>query len=458
MFDILEKGITAGEQQGAEYVELRAEDITFTAIGYSDGFVDNLNVKAQSGVACRVLYDGAWGFSCGQIEDVEFLVKRACSLAKAVSASRKEKIHLKDINNYQEETRKNYKIPPTTVSFEEKVSRLDNLFTLVKNYDSRMKAVTLKYSDSHGFIYLLTNEGTQIAQETGHVYNYCWVTGKENGTLTAARDMVGSTEQGYEYFETEPEEKIAERMGRRVILQLEGKNPKNGSFPCVLGPRVVGTLAHEALGHLAEADLTVNSSFNGKLGEKVASDIVTMVDAPVKGTYGVLKYDDEGVPMQKVDIIKDGIFCGLLTNREYAQRTGLPVCGSARAESFLHPPLIRMRNTFFEKGDYTDEELFEGIDFGYYCVDYRGGTALLNSSFQVGVQEAFEIHNGEIGDPIKDLSISGVATEALFLIEGVGRTMEFDQGYCGKGQLVAVSAGGPLIRVKAGGILFGGRG
>jgi TldD protein len=455
---MLEKGIAKGEQQGAEYVELRAEDVNLTMVGYSDGRVDNLNSKVQSGVAVRVLFEGAWGFSCGMIDEVESLVEKACSLAKAASGSRKEKIKLAEIDPSQDEVRKKYAMSPHEVSFEEKISRLDSLYNLIKDYDKRISAISLRYTDSHGFKYLLTNEGTQIMQETGHVWNYCWVTAKENGVLTAARDAVGSSERGYEYFEHETAEKIAERMGNRVILQVEGENPKNGSFPCVLGPRVVGVLAHEALGHLAEADLTLNSSFNGKLGKKVASDIVTMVDAPVAGTFGALKYDDEGVPMQRVDIIKDGIFTGLLTDREYARKTGMPACGAARAESFLYPPLIRMRNTFFEKGDYEDEELFEGIDFGYYCVDFRGGQAQLNSSFQVGIQEAFEIQNGEIGNPIKDLAISGIAIEALFLIEGIGREVEFEEGYCGKGQIAAVSSGGAHTRVKKDAILFGGRG
>lgn len=457
MFDILERGIAAGVRHGAEYVELRAEDIHTTMIGYSDGRVDNLNAKVRSGVACRVLYDGTWGFACGAVEDAESLIKKACSLAQVASPYRKEKIKLQEIRTYEDETKKQFKTPPQDVSFEEKISRLDNLCTLIQKYDTRIKAVSLKYTDSHGFKYVVTSEGTKIVQEIGSIYNYCWVTGKENGTLTAARDGVGSSEQGFEYFKTETEQKIADRIGRRVILQLEGKTPKRGSFPCVLGPRVVGTLAHEALGHLAEADLTLNSSFNGKLGEKVASDTLTMVDAPIPGTFGASKYDDEGVEMQRVDIIKDGIFSGLLTNREYAHRTEMPVSGSARAESFLYPPLIRMRNTFFEKGDHTDEELFEGIDFGYYCVDYRGGEAQLNSSFQIGIQEAFEIRNGEIQDPIKDLSISGLAAEALFLIEGIGRNLEFEEGFCGKEQRAQVSSGGPLVRIKEGAILFGGR-
>ena len=457
MLDTLEKGIEAGVQYGAEYVELRAEDIVLTSIRYADGRVDNLNTKAQSGLACRVLYDGAWGFTCGVVEDGVTPVKEACALARAASVCRREKIKLAEIEPSQERWTRQYKMHPQKVSFEEKISRLDNLYTLIKNYDKRIKAVSINYTDSHGFKYLVTNEGTKITQETGHVYNYCWVTGKENAVLTAARDMAGSTEKGYEYFKIETEQKIAERIGKRVIQQLEGNSPKKGTFPCVLGPRVVGILAHEALGHLAEADLTVSSSFNGKLGEKVASDIVTIVDAPIKGTFGASKYDDEGVVMQPVYIIKEGIFSRLLTNREYAQKTGMPPCGCARAENFFFPPLIRMRNTFFEKGDYTKEELFEGIEFGYYCKDFRGGEADLSSSFQIGIQEAFEIKNGEIGEPIKDLSISGIATEALFSIEGIGKELKFFGGYCGKGQEAAASAGGSHLRLKKGAILFGGR-
>lgn len=456
MFERLEKGIQVGEQHNASYTEIRAEDMVLTFIGYADGRIDNLNYRFRSGVACRVLCEGMWGFACGQVEEVSSLVEKACNLAKAAAHYRKEHITLQEITPHEDTVKKSYKIPIQDVSGEEKISRLDALYNAIKSYDKRIKAVTIKYTDSHGWKFLLTNEGTRLKQEMGHIFNYCWVTAHENDTLTAARDTIGSSERGYEFFEEESVEKISQRIANRVLLQIEGKSPRKGSFPCVLGPRVVGTLAHEALGHLAEADLTVNSSFQGGLGKRIASE-VTMVDAPVPDTFGMQAYDDEGVPMQQVDLIKKGIFSGMLTDREYAQKTGLPVCGAARAESFLFPTLIRMRNTFFKPGDLSEEELFEGIDFGYYCVDYRGGQAELNSSFQIGIQEGFEIRDGEIGAPIKDLAISGLATEMLFTIEGLGKDLEFESGYCGKGQIAAVSSGGPNMRVGRGGILFGGR-
>jgi predicted Zn-dependent protease len=174
-------------------VELRAEDSVLTFIRYADGRVTNLNTKVHTGVACRVLYDGAWGFTCGAVDSVTTPVKEACALAKAASCRRKERIILEDINPCQDQTRKQYKMPPHTTELEEKIARLDRVYNLIRDYDTRIKAVSISYTDSHGFKYVVTNEGTQITQETGHVYNYCWVTGKEHGRVSAARDMAGST-------------------------------------------------------------------------------------------------------------------------------------------------------------------------------------------------------------------------------------------------------------------------
>jgi TldD protein len=118
-----------------------------------------------------------------------------------------------------------------------------------------------------------------------------------------------------------------------------------------------------------------------------------------------------------------------------------------------------MRSTFFEKGDYEQDEIFEDIDFGYYCADFRGGQAQMNASFQVGIQEAYEIVNGEIGSSVTDLSISGIATDSLYKIEAISKEeFNFEAGRCGKGQEAFISSGGPNIRFAKGGITFGGKG
>jgi TldD protein len=332
-----------------------------------------------------------------------------------------------------------------------------DLYNKFKKYDSKIKAVSLSYRDGQGKKYLFTTEGTELIEDISYVWNYCWITGKKDQQLTSARDEIGSVSKGFEYFDENPNEEIVKSTGKRVMMQLEGKEVEKGSFECVLGPRVVGVLAHEALGHLSEADLTVNSSFNGKIGEIVATEDlkINMVDGIVPEGFGNYRYDDEGVEVKKVEIIKDSVLNGLLTNREYAKKTGMPLAGAARAEDWRCSPMIRMRNTYFEKGDFEEEELFEGIKHGYYCVDFRGGQAELNSSFQVGIQEGYEIVTGEIGEPIKNTSISGMAIEALKYITGAGKILSFESGRCGKGQEAFVSSGGPQMRFKKGAIVFG---
>ena len=457
MEDAIKKGIERGEKLKADYCEIRVENIDLTYISLTDGRIDTLNRRTELGAAIRILKDGAWGFVSCNLEEIGKGVKDAFSLAKNSAKRRKSKIELADVPPVQETTIKKVEIPPKSVPVHKKIERMIDLYNKFKKYDSKIKAVSLSYRDGQGKKYLFTTEGTELIEDISYVWNYCWITGKKDQQLTSARDEIGSVSKGFEYFDENPNEEIVKSTGKRVMMQLEGKEVEKGSFECVLGPRVVGVLAHEALGHLSEADLTVNSSFNGKIGEIVATEDlkINMVDGIVPEGFGNYRYDDEGVEVKKVEIIKDSVLNGLLTNREYAKKTGMPLAGAARAEDWRCSPMIRMRNTYFEKGDFEEEELFEGIKHGYYCVDFRGGQAELNSSFQVGIQEGYEIVNGEIGEPIKNTSISGMAIEALKYIMGAGKILNFESGRCGKGQEAFVSSGGPQMRFKKGAIVFG---
>jgi TldD protein len=239
-------------------------------------------------------------------------------------------------------------------------------------------------------------------------------------------------------------------VAKRAAEQLEAKPPKGGASPVVLGPNVVGVFVHEAFGHLAEADLALSGGvLSNNLGKKTASDLVTFYDdGTINGAFGSFKYDDEGVPAQKTLLIKDGVVTGLMHNRETAQKFNVAPTGNARAEDFRVEPIIRMRNTFMAPRDYSFEELVEGIRLGYYFKSFRGGQANLDGTFQVGIQEAYEIVNGEIGEPIRNASISGNTLETLFKVDAVGKDFELSSGRCGKGQTAFIGDGGPHIRVK----------
>ena len=337
------------------------------------------------------------------------------------------------------------KIKPQDVGYEEKAKHVRELEKLLKEKDY-VKSSQIRYEDASGKKVLVTNEGMDIEWDVNYILQYIWLTGKDGNERGAARNMVGNVDLGWEMFDVFPSEKIAEELHRKLYNQMHGIRVKSGEFPIVAGPIIVGIIAHEALGHLAEADLTINSPFRDLIGKKIAPDFVNMSDKIVERGFGNNMYDDEGTRVRDVHIIQNGVLKEIMLNREYGKKWNMEPNGHARAEDYSYPPIIRMRNTVFEPGDKNFEELLEDIKFGYYLVDFRGGQAELNSSFQVGVQEGYEIRNGELGKPIKDTSISGIAIEALKNIDAVGKDFDIEYGICGKGQSAFVSSGGPHMK------------
>ncbi|ASJ10695.1 TldD-like protein [Thermococcus sp. P6] len=454
--EALEKALRwAEENLKADYVELRYEDLKKTTLGLKDGVFTSFTGKLQRGVAIRVLADGAWGFaSTSELENLEKKIEEAYRLAKAAAETRKEKIELAEVKPVEDFVKSRMRIKPGEVDVGDKVRHLRELEGLLRE-DAAVKSVQVRYEDGAGKKVLLTSEGTRIEWDYNYLYQGTYVTGKADGKLAMARDSIGAVDHGWELMtDVEPNEKVAERILRKMHSQLKGVAPKRGEFPIVAGPIVVGIIAHEALGHLAEADLTVNSPFKDLIGKEIAPEYVTMSERHVEGGFGNDRYDDEGVPVRDIHIIENGILKEIMLNREYAHRWNMEPNGHARAESYHYPPIIRMRNTIFEPGDMSFEELIEDVKFGYYVVDFRGGQAQLNSAFQVGIQEGYVIRNGEVAEPIRDTSITGVAIDALKKISGVGRDFGLEVGFCGKGQTAFVSSGGPHMRFD-GGILIG---
>lgn len=462
MFNVMEKAMESNDNLGTDYIELRAESGFIEYLQMDDFRITALTQRIESGVAIRVLANGAWGFvSTSHLNKLDQAIKDAFSMAKAASKARKEPIVLADIKIVEATIDLDIQRDPRYVPVDEKIQYMKDMTKASKEYDDRITAVSVQVRTASNQKYLLTSDGTRIKTQDALVWTLPWVTAKEGTRVSAARFEDASTKQGWEYMEdVATPEFIGESAAKKAKLQIEGVLAKAGSFPCVVGPRVIGVLAHEALGHLAESDLLVRSAFNGKIGEVVAAEGVNMTDdGTISGNVGTGRYDDEGIATSRVEIIKDSVLTELLTNREDAVKTGQKLSGNARAQSYLFPPLVRMRNTYFEKGDHSTDELFEGIEFGYYCADFRGGQAQMNASFQVGVQEAHEIVNGEIGRPVTDLSISGIATDSLFKIAGISKdAFGWEYGRCGKfGQEVFTASGGPNIRFSKGGITFGGK-
>jgi TldD protein len=443
---------TAVQKFGAEYAEVRAQTLYKTMLTMKEGRVEAAKQGIESGVALRVLVNGAWGFaSVGSFkpEILASAVSDACKMAKTASSRLKNPIKLAEIKTVEDRVQVKPKKDPSKISMEDKIKTALAINKTTLTRDKRVKSCTIDYLDLSGTNYFASSEGTSIEQDKLYVWSRITASALSNGVYAFSREEIGST-AGYEVFDTETPEMIGERVAKRAVEQLAAKPPRGGASPVVLGPNVVGVFVHEAFGHLAEADLALSGGvLMNNIGKKTASDLVTFYDdGTINGAFGSFKYDDEGVPAQKTLLIKDGVVTGLMHNRETAQKFHVAPTGNARAEDFRVEPIIRMRNTFMAPRDHSFEELVEGIRSGYYFKSFRGGQANLDGTFQVGIQEGYEIVNGEIGEPVRNASISGNTLETLFKVDAVGKDFELNPGLCGKGQTAFICDGGPHIRVK----------
>jgi len=451
--DILIKVVDMASQKlGAEYAEVRAQRLFKTALTVKERDIEAARQGIESGAALRVLVDGAWGFaSVGSLkaEALTDAISVACKMAKTASSSLKTPIKLAPAKSIEDKVINKPRRDPSKISVEDKIGMTTALSNTILGYDKRVKSCTVDYLDTTGTTYFMNSDGTYIEQDKLYVWERVAATANEADIFTFSREEVGST-SGYEVFDVETPEAIGEKVAKRAVEQLKAKPTRGGTFPVVLGPSVLGVFVHEAFGHLAEADLTLSGSvLLNKLGKKIASDVVTFYDdGTIEGAFGSYKYDDEGVPAQKTLLVKDGVVAGLMHSRETAVKFNAELTGNMRAEDFRVEPIIRMRNTYMQPRDRSFEELLEKIKFGYYFKSFRGGQANLDGTFQVGIQEGYEILNGEIGEPVRDASISGNTLETLLKVEAAGKDFELSSGRCGKGQTAFEGDGGPHVRVK----------
>ena len=453
MKDLLTKiNNVAIQKFGAQYAEARAQKLFKTMLTLKEKRVEVAKQGIENGVALRVLVNGAWGFaSVGSLDNgiLESAVSDACRMAKIASLRLKTPIKLAKAKVVTDHVVSKPKKNPSDILMEEKVKTALAINKTSLGFDKRIKSCTIDYFDLTGTSYFVNSEGTNIEQDKLYVWARISASALSKGVFTFSREEIGST-AGYELFDEEVPEVLGEKVAKRAIEQLNAKSPKGGTFPVVLGPNVVGVFVHEAFGHLAEADLALSGGIlANNMRKKIGSDLVTFYDdGTIEGSFGALKYDDEGVPTEKTLLIDDGVVVGLMHNRETAQKFNAEPTGNARAEDFRVEPIIRMRCTYMAPRDHSFEELIEKVKQGYYFKSFRGGQANIDGTFQVGIQEGYEIINGEIGAPIRDASISGNTLETLHQIDAAGKDFLLDPGRCGKGQTAFVCDGGPHIRVK----------
>jgi TldD protein len=256
-------------------------------------------------------------------------------------------------------------------------------------------------------------------------------------------------------------EEMAQAGAQRAVDLLSAETVIGGQYPVVLNQMLAGVFIHEAFGHLSESDFVYENPRAQEmmvLGRRFGQDILTVFDdGSLPGLRGTHKYDDEGKPTRRSDLIKNGILVGRLHSRETAAKMGEKPTGNARATGYRYPPIVRMTNTAIEGGETSFEDMIREIKLGVYACDMYGGqTALENFSFSSAY--AYMIRDGQIAEMVKDVILAGNLFTTLMNIDAIGNDFEWSErgGTCGKGQGgLPITFGAPHIRIQN--VVIGGK-
>ena len=350
--------------------------------------------------------------------------------------------------------------PIASLNAEAKVKLLERLESYARKIDSRITQVMASIAGEYEVIMVARHDGVIAADVRPLVRLSINVIAESNG-----RREQGSAGGGgrfdYAYFTDAVLQDYAEKAVHQALINLDARPAPAGNMTVVLGAGWPGILLHEAIGHGLEGDFNRkgSSAFSGKIGQRVASKGVTVVDdGTISNRRGSLSLDDEGNPTQRTVLIEDGILRGYIQDSLNSRLMGMPMTGNARRESYAHIPMPRMTNTYMLNGNIPPEEIIKSVKKGLYAANFGGGQVDITSGkFVFSAAEAYMIEDGKITYPVKGATLIGNGPDVLTRVSMIGNDMELDSGVgtCGKeGQSVPVGVGQPTLRID--GLTVGG--
>lgn len=351
--------------------------------------------------------------------------------------------------------------PLASLGATEKVKLLERLETYARAEDSRVKQVMAHIAGEYEVMLVAGSDGRLAADVRPLVRVSITVIVEGEGGKREQGSAGGGGRTDYSFFTDEVLRHYAHEAVHQAVINLNAQPAPAGTMTVVLGSGWPGILLHEAVGHGLEGDFNRkgSSTFAGRIGSRVASKGVTVVDdGTIPDRRGSLNIDDEGNPTQRTVLIEDGILKGYMQDAHNARLMGVAPTGNGRRESFAHLPLPRMTNTTMLAGDKTPEEIIKSVKKGIYAVNFGGGQVdITNGKFVFSMSEAYLIENGKVTSPVKGATLIGSGPDAMNQVSMIGNDMRLDPGVgtCGKdGQSVPVGVGQPTLRID--GLTVGG--
>ena len=345
------------------------------------------------------------------------------------------------------------KIDPSNIPIEEKIQKIRSIFDYVRKYDKRIINPIISYAEYLTTRIFVNNEGCQLRQVLPRTRLFIQPVVKEGSTIDFDYYSIGG-QKGYEIFE-EIFNNNLDQIIQNSLEMLKAETPPSGKIPIVLDADMAGLIAHESFGHGLEADqiLRDRSYLKNYFNKKVASEMCVICDTPnLDKQLGSCFFDDEGIRAGKNILVDKGILKSFIYDRRSASVLKSKPEGNGRRESFAHPLLVRMTNTYFEPGDYRLDEMISEIKNGVMLIrGYFGMEDPLGGGMQCTSKQGYLIENGEKTKLLKAITLSGPVLELLQNIDAISNSpTELRAGMCGKGEedFVPVSSGGSFIRVK----------
>ncbi|HZB39323.1 MAG TPA: TldD/PmbA family protein [Ilumatobacter sp.] len=456
--DVIERTLGVALRTGAEFAEIYAEDKRSTSVGLDDGRIEQVTSGRDRGAGIRVIKGETTGFA--HTSDLSESGLKAAARAAAEAASRgnggsrtlalteQPRRFVNTVERAPEDLPKSAKV--------ELLTRIDEA---ARATAPEIVQVSAAYADSRKRVLVANSDGLLARDDITRVLTRISVVADGDTGMQTGFQSMGHT-MGWEVFDATFDQyvdvdELARDAARQALVKLKARPAPSGAMPVVIRNGSGGVLFHEACGHGLEADHIQKgaSVYAGKVGELVASPLVTLVDdGTLVGEWGTLEIDDEGHPTRRNVLIEDGVLTDYMWDYLRSRKEGRRSSGNGRRQSYMHLPMVRMTNTFVLDGNDDPDDIVAATDHGVYVAELGGGSVnTANGDFVFGMREAYLIENGRITEPLREGNLIGNGPQVLRDIDLLGNDFKMgNPGTCGKdGQGVPVGDGQPTLRVKS---------